>query len=196
MSKGEATRQQILDRALALASETGLEALSIGTLAKEVGMSKSGLFAHFDSKENLQIQVLQTAAARFIEHVVSPALRQPRGEPRVRALFENKLAWPQSSFIPGGCLFMAAAAELDDRPGPVRDYLVGSQRDWFETLAHAARIAVREGHFRPDLDPEQLAYDFEAILLAYHHFTRLLRDPRAEERARNAFETLIRNSRP
>ncbi|MEM7584194.1 MAG: TetR/AcrR family transcriptional regulator [Acidobacteriota bacterium] len=195
MSKREATHDLILDRGLAMASTLGLEGLSIAGVAKEAGLSKSGLFAHFDSKEDLQLQVLRRAVDRFIEIVVAPSLRRPRGEPRVRALFDNWLGWDESSAVPGGCLFVAAAAELDDRPGPARDYLVASQRDWMEALATAARIAIEEGHFHPELDNEQFAYDLYSIILAFHHFHRLLRHPQARQRAQLAFEALIQQSR-
>jgi AcrR family transcriptional regulator len=195
MSKGEETREAILEVALASASTTGLSALSIGELAREVGMSKSGLFAHFESKENLQLDILRAATSQYIDLVVAPALRQPRGEPRVRALFENWFAWSSASRLPGGCLFIAAASEFDDQPGPVRDYLVSSQRDWLAVLSQAARIAVDEGHFRPDLDTEQFAHDIYSIILAYHHFSRLLRLPDARERALRAFEQLVESAR-
>ena len=158
-------------------------------------MSKSGLFAHFESKEDLQLQVLESAVERFIETVVAPALRRPRGEPRVRALFNNWMAWEDSSSMPGGCPFIAAATELDDRPGRLRDYLASSQRDWMDALATAARIAVEEGHFRRDLDGGQFAYAIYSIILAFHHFHRLLRDPRSRDRAQQAFEDLIQQSR-
>lgn len=195
-SKGEETRTLILDTALRLASRLGLEALSIGGLAREVGMSKSGLFAHFDSKESLQLAVLETAVDRFIDGVITPALRAPRGEPRVRAFFERWMTWEDAKFQPGGCVFIATANELDDRPGALRDYLVSSQRDWLDALATAARIAVEEGHFRSDLDTRQFAYDLYAIILAYHHFNRLLRDPDAESRAYKAFDELLEICRP
>jgi len=195
MAKGETTKDAILDRALALATQSGLEGLTMGNLAKEVNLSKSGLFAHFQSKEQLQLDVLETAVSRFIEKVIAPALREPRGEPRVRALFERWLAWEDAKFLPGGCPFIALANELDDRPGPVRERLVGSQRDCLQALATAARIAMTEGHFRTGLDPEQFAYDLYAIILAYHHFSRLLRDPAAEARARQAFAALLAASR-
>ncbi len=195
MSKGATTRGLILDRALAMATTLGLEGLSIGGLANEVGMSKSGLFAHFRSKEEIQMQVLRTAVDRFIETVVAPALRQPRGEPRVRAIFSQWLAWAEASWLPGGCLFIASAIELDDRPGPLRDYLVSAQRDWLDALATTARIAAEEGHFRSDLDTAQFAYELYSIALSYHHFQRLLRDPKSRDRAASAFEDLIRKSR-
>jgi AcrR family transcriptional regulator len=191
LTKGETTRAAILDEALALASQVGLEGLSIGELAKRLGMSKSGLFAHFASKENLQLEVLRSAADRFVEIVIRPALQRPRGEPRVRALFENWLAWAQADFSPGGCLFVSAAVELDDRPGPPRDYLVAAQRDFLGAIATAARIAVEEGHFRHDLEPEQFAFDLYSIYLAYQHFSRLLHSPEAEERLRRSFGELL-----
>jgi len=194
VSKGETTRAAILDDALSLASRIGLEGLSIGELAKRTEMSKSGLFAHFSSKENLQVEVLRVAAQRFAEMVVAPAIRKPRGAPRVRALFENWLRWSKADFSPGGCIFIAASTELDDRPGPTRDFLVGAQRDFMATMAKSAQIAVEEGHFRSDLDTEQFAYEMYSIYLSYHHFARLLRSPHAERRARRAFEALLERS--
>lgn len=194
MSKGEATRERILDRAVMLAATVGLEGLSLGNLAKATKMSKSGLFAHFDSKEDLQLQVLETARVHFIELVVVPSIREPRGEPRVRALFENWLAWEENR-KPGGCPFVAAAHELDDQPGPLRDALVGAQSEWVATIATAARIAVEEGHLSADLDPDQFAYEMYALFLGFHFYHRLLRDPLAASRARASFERLLENSR-
>lgn len=195
VSKGKATRRMILDRAMAEASLVGLEGLSIGGMAKEVGMSKSGLFAHFDSKVDLQQQVLRIAIERFIEAVIAPAFQQPRGEPRFRALFKNWLHWEDSDWMPGGCLFISMASELDDRPGELRDLLVESQTSWMEALAKAARLGVDEGHFRSDLDCPQVAYELYSIILAYHHCHRLLRDPMAQERVHRAFERLISDAR-
>jgi AcrR family transcriptional regulator len=194
VSKGDETRSLILDQALAQASEVGLEALSIGGLARDMGLSKSGLFGHFESKENLQLEILEMAAERFVQQVIAPALKEPRGIPRVRALFESWLAWERSPSMPGGCVFMAVANELDDRPGPVRDRLVAYQRDMIEALVTAAGIAVSERHFRPDADPRQFAYDLYSIVLAYHHFSRLMDDPDAEARARRAFATLLEHA--
>ncbi|HXH83236.1 MAG TPA: TetR/AcrR family transcriptional regulator, partial [Candidatus Tectomicrobia bacterium] len=182
-ARGERTREVILARALGLATRIGLEGVTIGRLAEDLRMSKSGLFAHFRSKEALQIEILRTAAARLIEDVVKPALTAPRGEPRVRALFTRWLEWECSPSLPGGCPFVTASFELDDRPGPVRDFVVQTLRDWRDTLTGAARIAVQEGHFRPDLDCEQFAHDCYAVGLGFVHASRLLRDPRARERA-------------
>lgn len=195
MSKGETTRTAILDIALATASKIGLEALTIGELAKEAGLSKSGLFAHFASKEDLQIEVVRKAITRFVELVIAPALKKPRGEPRVRALFENWFSWSRASELPGGCLFIAASSEFDDQPGPVRDLLISSQKDWLGVLAQAARVAVEEGHFKASLDAEQFAWQLDSFVLGYHHSARLLRSKDAQKRAQNAFESLISASR-
>jgi AcrR family transcriptional regulator len=190
--KGERTREAILGHALALATRIGVEGVTIGRLAEDLRMSKSGLFAHFRSKEALQIEMLRLAGRRMIDTVVKPALAAPRGEPRLRALFDHWLAWEQSPSLPGGCPFMAASFELDDRPGPVRDFVVQNLRDWIDTLAGAARIAVQEGHFRADLDCEQFAQDCQGIGLGFVHASRLMRDPQARARAQRAFEALMR----
>jgi AcrR family transcriptional regulator len=193
--KGERTREAILGHALALATRIGVEGVTIGRLADDLKLSKSGLFAHFRSKEALQIEMLRMAGGRMIESVVKPALAAPRGEPRLRALFERWLAWEQSPSLPGGCPFMAASFELDDRPGPVRDFVVQNLRDWIDTIAGAARIAVQEGHFRADLDCEQFAQDCQGIGLGFVHASRLMRDPQARARADRAFEALVRAAR-
>lgn len=190
VGKGEQTRQAIVERALSEACRVGLGGLSIGLLAKELGMSKSGLFAHFESKENLQLEVLRTASDRFVQMVVSPALKAPRGEPRIRAVFDRWLEWAQAPFL-RGCFFASVSTELGDQPGPLREYLLTAQRAWLSVLAELARVAVREGHFRRGLDTEQFAWHFHALTLAYHYFSRLIRDPDAERRARNAFENLL-----
>jgi AcrR family transcriptional regulator len=191
MGKGELTRQSILERATALASQVGLEGLTIGRLAKELDLSKSGLFAHFRSKELLQVQLLQFVAEQFVSAVVRPALKVERGEPRLRALFEGWLEWENSDPLPGGCLFVAASTELDDKPGPAREQLVRSQKDWLDVIATCFRSGIREGHFRSGADPDQFAHDLQGVILAYHHASRLLSDPKAEERARAAFESLL-----
>ncbi len=180
---------------MGLASQVGLEGLTIGRLADELELSKSGLFAHFRSKEALQVQTLERAAQRFVEVVVKPSLAAPRGEPRVRAFFENWLRWPKAVPQSGGCIFVAAAAELDDRPGPARDCLVRLQKDWFDTLAGAARIAIAEGHFRRGIDPDQVAFQMYGIMLVCHHATRLLNDGKAVDRARRAFEEMLAAAR-
>ena len=189
MTKGQDTKERILGQALDLASTAGIEGLSIGELAKATEMSKSGLFAHFNSKEELQLEVLRTASNNFIETVVGPALLQPRGEPRVRALFERWLAW--ETLRTGGCPFMAASFELDDRPGPVRDALVATQQDWVDTLTTAIKIGIDEGHFRSDVDARQLAFEVYGAFMAFHLYHRLLRDPKAHTRATDTLEQLL-----
>jgi AcrR family transcriptional regulator len=194
MSKGETTRQVVLDEAAREASRVGLGGLTIGSLATRTRLSKSGLFAHFQSKESLQLQLLEHTRDRFIDLVIRPALTTPRGEPRVRELFRRWLAWDADG-LPGGCLFVAASAELDDQPGPVRDRLARDQRDWMDTIAQVFRTGVTEGHFRPDADPEQFAYDLHGVMLAFHHASRLLGDPDAAARATRAFEALLSAAR-
>ena len=191
MSKGIATRERILDQALKDASLQGLEGLSLGHLAEEVGMSKSGLFAHFGSKEELQKQVLGAAAEGFTAIVVRPALTAPRGLPRVRAMFEGWLRWERDESVPGGCVFTHAQAELDDKPGPVRDALAAWQKQWKEMLAKAASIAVDEKHFKKSLDTQQFAFQMFGIVFAYYHAKRLLDEANAEAQARAAFESLV-----
>ncbi len=195
MAKGESTRNAILERAVARSSLVGLEGLTIGQLAGDLSLSKSGLFAHFKSKEALQIAVLEEAAERFTQIVIRPALKEPRGERRVRALFDRWLAWSRSRVVPGGCIFVTASIEYDDQPGPVRDYLVHTQQSWIDLIATTARFAVEVGHFRPNLDGMRFAQDLYGILLSHYHFSRLLGDPDTESRTLAAFEHHIARSR-
>lgn len=189
MSKGAQTRTAILDESLQLASRIGFEALSIGQLAEQTGMSKSGLFAHFNSKEQLQLQTLDHSRQWFVDIVIRPALKEPRGEARVRALFTHWLAW--EDVLEGGCIYVTGSAEYDDRPGPMREALVRNQRDWLDTISTVVRTAIDEGDFSADTDPEQFAFEFNALTLGYHHATRLLDNEHALDRTRAAFEALI-----
>jgi AcrR family transcriptional regulator len=191
MRKGDRTRTLILNDALALAGEVGLEGLSIGSLAGRLGLSKSGLFAHFGSKEDLQLATLRHGQERFEQVVFRAALLSPRGLPRLRALFENWLAWIARIDRPGGCVILAASVEYDDRPGDIRDALVAGQRELRGALAKAVRLAIEEGHLRPDTDPWQIAFELMGIVLAVHHDRGLLDDSRSPERARRAFGRLI-----
>ena len=192
MRKGQRTRQDILGQAVALASEYGLEGLTIGSLADRLGMSKSGLFAHFGSKEDLQLQTLRLAQALFHQRVFRPALEQDPGLPRIKALFTNWLRWLEGTeHTPGGCLLLTASAEYDDRPGPVRDLLVAGQRELRGAIAKLVRRAIEERHLPSDTDPWQLTFELMGTVLAAHHDHRLLRDPRAFERARVAFDRAI-----
>ena len=195
MSKGDETRDAVLRHALALSSRIGLQGLSIGRLAEELEMSKSGLFGHFKSKEALLAQVLELAAREFLDDVVRPAFREPAGEPRIRKLFENWVEWTRSNRYAGGCPFMQFSFELDDQPGPLRDDLTRQQRGWIEILAESARRAIAEGHFRSDLDTQQFAYDLQSLMLGYHHAARLMQDENAEKHGSRSFESLLAHSK-
>lgn len=190
-TKGERTRAAILDAALRLVSKAGLDGLTIGTLADDTGMSKSGLFAHFGSREELLLAVLEHGQREFIEVVLAPALKKPRGLARLRAMFVNWLAWTESAHLPGGCPMIAGATEFDDKPGPVRDMLATGQRAWIDTLKRAVQQAIDEGELRPDTDPEQIAFEMFGIALVVHHHRRLLGYQKARERALAAIDALL-----
>jgi len=194
VSKGQETKAAILDEALAAASRVGFTGLSIGHLAEQTGMSKSGLFAHFQSKEQLQLQTLAHAKQRFIDTTVRPALSVPRGEKRVRELFERWLVW-ETEVLPGGCIFVTGSIEFDDQPGPMHDALVADQRDWLDTIATVVDAAVTEGDFHADVDPRQVAFELQALTLGFHHFARLLGDERAVDHVRAAFEAILERAR-
>jgi AcrR family transcriptional regulator len=188
--KGRQTRATILDAALALASHMGLEGLSIGALAEVTQMSKSGVFAHFGSREELQISVVREYHAKFSEEVFEPAIKEPRGLPRLRALFDR---WFKrvSHEIDAGCIYISGAVEFDDRPGPVRDALVSMVQTWQNALERAIRMAVSEGHLRADTDPKQVLFEVHGLILALHHDARFLRHAGADARARTAFENVL-----
>ncbi|HEX4791054.1 MAG TPA: TetR/AcrR family transcriptional regulator [Actinospica sp.] len=193
MGKGEQTRLTVLAQAADLAARQGLSTLTIGDLAARAQLSKSGLFAHFRSKEALQLAVLAYARDKFTDEVIRPATRTPRGEPRVRALFEHWLE--VSRRTNAECLFVSASAEYDDQPGPVRDQLVRDHRDCAESVAQMFRTGIAEGDFREDAEPEQFAFELHGIMLGFFHAHRLLGDPKADERARRAFEAVLAASR-
>ena len=188
--KGQQTRAAILDAALALASHMGLEGLSIGALAEMMQMSKSGVFAHFGSREELQISVVREYHAQFSEEIFEPAMAAPRGLPRFRALFDR---WFKrvSVEIDAGCIYISGAVEFDDRPGPVRDALVGMVQTWHLALARAIDMAIEEGHLRADTDAQQLLFEVHGLILALHHDARFLRRPGADARARAGFENVL-----
>jgi AcrR family transcriptional regulator len=191
-TKGERTRAAILDVALRLVSKAGLEGLTIGSLADATGMSKSGLFAHFGSREELLLAVLAHGQAQFGEVVFQPAMAKPRGLPRLRAMFVNWLDWTESAELPGGCPMIGGATEFDDRPGPVREMLAGGQRTWIETLKRAVRQAIDQDQLEPGTDPEQIAFEMFGIALVVHHHRRLLGYKKARERALTALDSLFR----
>ena len=191
LTKGEQTRTAILDEALRISSKLGLEGLTIGSLADATGMSKSGLFAHFGSREDLQLAVLEHAAQRYGEMVFVPVLKIERGLPRLRALFERWLDWALESGLPGGCIMISAAAEYDDRPGPIRDAVIANQHRGNAITQKAVRLAIEEGHLAPDTDPEQISFEMLGIVLASHNHRRLLGDKEARKRALTAFDQLI-----
>lgn len=195
MAKGAETRDAILRRAISLASVVGLEGLTIGGLASEMGLSKSGLIAHFGTKETLQLSVLQSAAQLFANRVVIPARREPAGEARVRALFNKWLEWPTSQELPGGCLFVTATTEFDDRPGVLRFFLNKVQKEWIDVVQGAVREAKELSEFSSELDVAQFAFNMFAIFQAFHAYASLLNDRTAEGRARASFEGLVRRAK-
>lgn len=188
--KGQQTRAMILDAALGLAAQVGLEGLSIGAIAELTGMSKSGVFAHFGSREELQISVIREYHSRFEDEVFFPALREPRGLPRLRALFTN---WMRrtSAEIDSGCIYISGAVDFDDRPGPVRDALVESVSIWQAAMVRAIAQARDEGHLRPDADENQVAFAIHGLILALHYEARFLRRPGALERAMTGFDDVL-----
>jgi AcrR family transcriptional regulator len=189
-SKGEQTRAAILDQAVELASRVGLEGLTIGSLAEATGMSKSGLFAHFGSREDLQLATLEHVKASFGEQVLAPVLRMDRGLPRLRALFQSWLDW-KTAPGPGGCVLQSAAHEYDDRPGRIRDSVVDGQRQALAMIERAARLAIQEGHLRSETDPAQIAFEMYGQVLVCHNHRRLLGDREARKRALLAFDALM-----
>jgi len=191
ISKGERTRATILGEALRLVSKSGLDDLTIGTLAEATGMSKSGLFAHFGSRDDLLLAVLAHGQEAFVEVVLKPALQKPRGLPRLRAMFVNWLDWTESAELPGGCPMIGGATEFDDKPGAVRDMLASGQRAWIEALKRAVRQAIEEKQLPPDTDPEQMAFEMFGIALVLHHHRRLLGYPKARGRALDALNRLL-----
>jgi AcrR family transcriptional regulator len=195
MGKGDETRSAVLDEAADLASLVGLGGLTIGTLAAKTGLSKSGLYGHFESKEQLQVDVLLCARDRYVDVVLRPALAVPRGVARVEALFENWLRW-QDDCLSGGCLFIDASSEYDDQEGPVRDELLRAERDKREVVRTIVQAAISEGELADDLDPDQFDFELEGILRSHHHSKRMMRDPDADERAHAAFRRLVDSARP
>jgi AcrR family transcriptional regulator len=193
--KGERTRQSILERAVDLASLEGLEGLTIGRLADELGMSKSGLFAHFGSKEDLQLAVVDMASQRFIREIYTPALTEPRGYPRLMAICRSWLSYVRRGVFPGGCFFAAASFEFDGRPGAVRDLVRRLMDDWIGALERAIRMAQDEGHIDPNVNPSQLSFEINALFFGANFSYHLRDDQLAIERAQQAIEQRLESIR-
>ena len=190
MHKGQQTKTAIVDVALSLATQMGLEGLTIGAVAEMAGMSKSGVFAHFGSREELQISVIREYHHRFEQEVFYPVLLLARGLPRLRALFAN---WMQrtSAEIDSGCLYISGAAEFDDRPGPVRDALASSVQTWMAALHRAVRIAVEQGDLAQQTDAAQMAFEVHGLILACHYEARFLKSKTALGLAQRSFENIL-----
>jgi len=195
LHKGQQTKQIIVDAALGLAAQIGLEGLSIGALAEVTKMSKSGVFAHFGSREELQISVIREYYARFADEIFSPAMDESRGLPRVRALFGN---WMKrvAVEIQSGCIFISGAVAFDDRPGVVRDALASSIQAWLDALHRAVVQAKEEGQISADADEAQIVFEIHGLILSVHYEARFLKKPGATERANQGFENILSRYRP
>ena len=193
IGKGPATRELILDKAYELAREDGLEGLSIGALALSTGMSKSGVFAHFGSREQLQLALLESVAARFLEFVKTPALREARGLPRLRKFAERWCEW--SRIHQSGCVLLSAVVEYDGRDGALRQSVLRQQADWRDELRRAIKLAIDAGHLRVDTDPTQLAFEIYALMLGLHHDAGLFGYEEARHRTDVALERLFASCR-
>jgi AcrR family transcriptional regulator len=192
IAKGARTRESILRVAVNLASVEGLEGLTIGRLADELKMSKSGLFAHFGSKEELQLATVDMARDIFVEHVMRPGLAQPVGMPRLWALCENWLEHVESRVFEGGCFFTAASFEFDSRPGPVRDRVVEAMKKWLSVLSRAVDEARKAGHLKPSVDPQQFAFEIYSLAIGAHWGFQLLGDKKALSNGRSTILGRIR----
>jgi AcrR family transcriptional regulator len=195
LRKGETTRAAIIEQALSMAQREGLEGLTIGALAERLDMSKSGVFAHFGSREELQLAVLKQYASRFVDAVMRPAVAHTRGLPRLRALLENWLAHLAEE-IEAGCILIGAACEYDDRPGPLHDALVDIIEGWKGELLQSIRMAQSEGHLDRRADAHQMVFEIYGLMLAMHQDARLLHSNQSLQRARHGLARLIDAARP
>jgi AcrR family transcriptional regulator len=194
MRKGELTRAAILDVALGLASRDGLEGLTIGLLADKMNMSKSGVFAHFGSREDLQIEVLKLYHRHFEQEVFYPSMKEARGLPRLQGMFAR---WVKrvTVEIASGCIYISGAVEYDDRPGAIREELVGMVKAWQDALHRCIEQAIECGHLRADTDPQQMVYEMYGLVLALHHDARFIKRPGSVGRAEAGFERLLKSYR-
>ena len=189
MTKGTDTKTDIINCGLEMASQLGLECVTIGLLAKETNLSKSGLFAHFQSKENLQLEILKYAAEDFSQKVILPALKVKAGISRIRVFVKNWIDWGNN--ISGGCIFVTAGIEYSDRPGKVRNLLIKQQEQWIDSLRRIANSAINSGDFKAEIDVEQFAFDLYSMLLGFHYYHKLLKDKKIIERQELALEQLL-----
>ncbi len=183
-ARGLRTREAILARAVDIASVHGLEGLTVGSLAEQLRMSKSGLFAHFGSKQDLQLATIEAARTIFIKKVTRPALAAPRGMPRLWGLVEQWLILVEKRFFPGGCFFSAASFEFDSRRGAVRDRIAAIMNEWIAVITRAVYEAQKAGHLDPKVDPTRLAFEIHAVAMGAHWASQLLDDRHAYSRAR------------
>ncbi len=190
LRKGQQTRAAIVNAALEQAARTGLEGLTIGALAEQMHMSKSGVFAHFGSREDLQIAVLKAYEARFIDEVLKPSLRETRGLPRLLAILNH---WLDRTVIEAalGCIWISGASEYDDRPGAVRDELVSMVQGWQREISRAITQSIQEGHLRLDTDVSDLVFGIYGVILVLHHDARLMKSAEALPRAHRAIDRLL-----
>jgi AcrR family transcriptional regulator len=194
--RSELTLAAILDPALAMATDKGLESLTIGEVAKRLGLSKSGVFSRIGSREALQAAVIEEYGRRFLQDVFIPAMREPRGLPRLHAVVRLWLERTRHIESSRGCLYCAGAFELDDREGPLRDLLLSQVQAWRSALKRTVLQAMEAGHLRADTDAEQLVFELDGLFVALMREARFIRDPRAPERAWMAYERLIRSALP
>lgn len=193
MRKGELTRAAIIDMALDLASREGLEGLTIGLLAERMKMSKSGVFAHFGSREELQLEVLKRYGEQFEQEVFYPSLEQSRGLPRLQSMFARWVGRVTREESLSGCIFISGAVEYDDKPGVIRDKLAEMVHDWQAALMRCVKQAIAEGHLAADTDTEQLVYEMYGLVLALHHDARFIKRPGSVERAQAGFERTLKS---
>jgi AcrR family transcriptional regulator len=190
------TRRRILDQGLALMSQAGLEGVTLGVLADQVGMSKSGLFAHFRSKEEVQISLLEHTAEVGAARIIAPSMKEPEGLPRLKALVRNWFGWAPRAGLPGGCPLAAGMFELDDMAGPVRNKIAEMEAQWRGLLTKTVAAASSHGHLRTDLDAAQFVWELCGIYLSHHAAQRFLKSPDADRRAQTAFEALLARAAP
>ena len=192
--RSELTLAAILDTALAMAAADGLDSITIGEVAKRLGLSKSGVFSRVGSREALQCAVIDEYGRRFLQDVFTPAMREPRGLPRLNAIVRLWLQRARDVEIRSGCIYCAGAFEFDDREGPLRDLLLNHVQRWRAALKRTALQAIEAGHLQPDTDADQLVFELDGLFVSLMREARFLRDPRAAERCASAYERLIRSA--